>query len=148
MTDTLNVLHEMEQVVNPRFGRPMNWNRQGNPISIRRWGELSVPRYNLSKRRNQYTVVARDTVRGGRNRVMISTVWSGTDTGCTSYDGGLPTIFETMVFGGPEAIDYRRWLWTTEREALYGHWLIRRLVRRTLQRLNGPPPLAINRHKD
>lgn len=148
MTDVFQDMDQlMDQLINPRLGRPMHWDRAGRPITMRQWAELNACGL-------RYKRVAQDTVRGGRRRVWISTVWLGSDSNFASGGtfGGMgthiPIIFETMVFGGPEGIDQQQWRWSTERGALRGHWIIRREVRRALQRANGPAPLAINRPRD
>ncbi len=48
--------------------------------------------------------------------IDVSTVWLGIDHG---WDGGPPVIFETMVFGGDDEDDCRRY--TSEAEARQEH---------------------------
>ena len=50
------------------------------------------------------------------SHVNVSTVWLGLDH---NWFGGVPLIFETMIFGGPHDQFMRRW--PTEASALAGH---------------------------
>jgi hypothetical protein len=57
-------------------------------------------------------VVARETVNGA----VVSTVFLGLDH---QFGRGLPLLFETMVFGGPNDQNQERY--STRAEALAGH---------------------------
>lgn len=92
----------------------MFYDREGNPISVERFGEL-VEEHGVA-----YKQVAMTTV----GRTMVSTVWLGLDH---NYSGGPPLIFETMIFGGPN--DGDMWRYATEEEAKAGHERVVALVR-------------------
>jgi hypothetical protein len=62
------------------------YDRSGNAITIEEWGLLF--------QRKGYCRVDHTSVVEG---VSVSTVWLGMDHG---HDGGVPVIFESMVFGG------------------------------------------------
>jgi hypothetical protein len=51
--------------------------------------------------------------------VQVSTVWLGINHNFAGE--GEPIIFETMIFGGPEALDQSQWRYSTEEEARAGH---------------------------
>lgn len=61
--------------------------RQGNPISMRRWSELCQD--------PEYAIVAQEKV----GWAWVSTVWLGIST---TIGSRRPLIFETMVFADPE----------------------------------------------
>lgn len=64
--------------------RPLEYDREGNPISLDRFCELCADR--------EYKVVQQDHV----DNWLVSTVWLGIDHDFTGK--GPPIIFETMVF--------------------------------------------------
>jgi hypothetical protein len=94
------------------------YDRQGKSLDIdtpegmRRFGELLEDR--------AYRRVGLTRVRGATRSVVVSTVWLGLDH---NYTGGLPLIFETMVFDGAEIggsdVDCQRY--ATEEQAMRGH---------------------------
>lgn len=114
---------------------PMYRDRCGNPITIGRWMDLH----------DDYGyVVLRKTPVGGVWEV--STVWLGTDH--NFLPGGVPLIFETMVFELAESHGYappfgpfggwsftyhedvgEQWRYSTEAQALEGHEVMVRLAR-------------------
>lgn len=64
-------------------------------------------------------------------RVRVSTVFLGFDHG----NGRAPPIlFETMLFGGPSALDQRQRRYATWEQAVAGHARVVALVRRYLRR--------------
>lgn len=82
------------------------YDRYGLPLTLGEWC-----------RRFQdfaYRRIAEDWI----GEIRISTIWLGTDH---SFGCGPPLIFETMIFGGPEAIDGEMWRYATEEEARAGH---------------------------
>jgi hypothetical protein len=81
------------------------YNRSGNAITIEAW-VLLFQRKGYC--RVDYTCLEDD--------VSVSTVWLGMDHG---HDGGVPVIFETMVFGGDHDNYCERY--TAETEAYAGH---------------------------
>jgi hypothetical protein len=54
--------------------------------------------------------------------IKVSTAFLGLDHGYC-FDGKLrtPILFETMIFGGPEAVDQRQWRYATLDGAERGH---------------------------
>ncbi len=81
------------------------YDRAGRPIPMLEWAKLFGD--------DAYKRVALTHV----GDVSVSTVWLGLDHGFGL--GGVPLIFETMVFGG--AHDEDQWRWPTEAAALAGH---------------------------
>lgn len=61
---------------------------------------------------------------GDASTVRVSTVFLGLDHG---YGGGLPILFETMVFGGK--LDENQWRYSTYQEAVEGHARVLREVK-------------------
>jgi hypothetical protein len=95
---------------------PMHWDRAGNPITLRQWAHLrQMPN------REEYVIVGRDHV----GEITVSTVWVGLDMGF--HPDSPPTIFETMIFGGP--MDQDTWRYATEAEAIAGHAEVLNMVR-------------------
>jgi hypothetical protein len=107
-----------DEIGNP----PIHFDRQGEPISMRRWAELFEDR--------GYQVVARTEVGG----YFVSTIWLGLDHGFGRWS--QPMIFESMVFESelsygkpsewfPKGIvyhrDFEQWRYSTEQAALAGH---------------------------
>ena len=106
------------------------YDRQGNPISYDRWGELHNDM--------EYKRIALDPLMFRDEPVTVSTVWLGLDH---SFGAGPPIIFETMVFGGP--YNQECWRYSTEQQAREGHALVcHDLVHRmsTTEREQQPPP--------
>jgi hypothetical protein len=106
-----------DRVVDPLLGRAMHFDRQGNPISMRRWGELRERGLDDDGHYgpNSYTRIGEDTV----GEATISTVWLGMDHGWPGPEPYRPVIFETMIFGGPH--DHCMMRYHTEEEAIKGH---------------------------
>lgn len=96
--------------------RPLYFDRQGQPISEDEWlRRLGSPGVKV-----EHTMV---------REARISTVWLGLDH---SHGDGLPLIFETMVFG-LEGEGAPRWRYSTEVEAIDGHWSAVQWVQDTLR---------------
>lgn len=88
--------------------RPMYFNRYGEPMTLDEWGR--------SYGHHERKVLRQTHVYG----YMISTVWLGMDH---NYFGGIPLIFETMVFA-PERtafLDLECRRYSTLTEAHLGH---------------------------
>jgi len=88
------------------------YDRFGKPIESNEWSRLRQIR--------DYKIVKQETLPNG---VWVSTVWLGLDH--QYEDGGVPLIFETMVFpkdGTHEEVDMERY--STEEEAINGHLAI------------------------
>ena len=84
------------------------YNRAGQPITMREWGEHF--------RQPLYKIVRQTQLRNGR---LVSTVWLGADH---RIGPGPPLIFETMVFALPSISgDLDQLRYATETEALAGH---------------------------
>lgn len=100
--------------------RPIYFDREGNPISAQRWGELLETGVEPDSRYGprSYKQVAEDTV----GRFYLSTVWLGLDHG---FGRGKPLIFETMIFdegdGPREEWDQDCVRYSSEAEAAEGH---------------------------
>lgn len=84
------------------------YDRDGRPIDPRRFDALWSDR--------EYRRVALDYLVDGDEFVAVSTVWIGIDMG---FDGGVPLVFETMVFGGD--LDGEQERYPTQAAALAGH---------------------------
>lgn len=111
-----------DQAVDPIMGRAMVFDRQGQPISMRRWGELRETGLDPDGHygEHSYVRVGEDKV----GEVTVSTVWLGMDHGWPSFaerqgNQYRPVIFETMIFGGEFDECQRRY--RTEAEAAQGH---------------------------
>lgn len=89
-------------------GRPFWYGPNGRAITSEQADRLLA---DIRKRR-----VARTSLRHGRERVTVSTVFLVLDQ--NPY-GGLPVLWETMVFGGPS--DGGKWRYTSRRDARKGH---------------------------
>lgn len=79
-------------------------------------GRETRPAANLQEWTNWFdgeTQVAKDT----QEEVQISTVFLGLDH---SFTGGIPMLFETLVFGGKHDGEMKRY--STWRAAESGHW--------------------------
>lgn len=137
---------DWDAIINPCLGRPMHWDRQGRPISLRRWCELTEAHTRKAFRRSKRVALTRI------GRYEVSTVWLGLDHAFMPF--GPPIIFETMVFERrtvPSAfgmsvhpsLDEFTDRYATEQGALRGHYATRRLVRRAMHEASGPPPLAV-----
>jgi hypothetical protein len=108
-----------DSLIDPIYGRPMWFDRQGNPISMLRWGELREVGVDAEGRYSEssYVRVGEDDV----GEAHVSTVWLGMDHGF-NFDGDpdyRPVIFETMIFGGEH--DEAMMRYCTEEEAHRGH---------------------------
>lgn len=108
----------LDSVISPVTGRPAYFDRDGNPISLRRWGELHEGGLDELRQfdRDSYVRVGYDEV----GEASVSTVWLGLDHGfCRPGPGYRPIIFETMVFGGDD--DQFCLRYCREEEARVGH---------------------------
>lgn len=104
--------------VDSLMGRPMYFDKTGNPITMRQWGELRELGLDPDGKYGEgsYQRVAQDTV----GKAWVSTVWLGIDHGMHFGDEPYrPVIFETMVFGGK--YDDSQMRYCTEWEAIKGH---------------------------
>lgn len=109
-----------DAVIDPLMGRPMYFDRDGNPISMRRWGELRERGLDGDGHYgpNSYVRIGQDKV----GEATVSTVWLGIDHGwgfSADPENLRPVIFETMIFGGPRDDSMMRY--HTEAEAIKGH---------------------------
>jgi len=116
--------------LNP-FGRgPMYFDKDGQPITMRRWMTLlsdivtDADGNVVSDTLSDYALIGEQEFEGG---VRVSTVWLGlNDTIWLDLNGVLPgnaqRIFETMIFG-PEGYPYNNayMRYATEPEAAAGH---------------------------
>jgi hypothetical protein len=109
-----------DRLVDPIFERPMYFDRQGTPITMRQWALLRQrgldPDGHFGP--NSYVRIGEDKIDA---TTTVSTVWLGMDHG---FNYGMvehyrPVIFETMIFGG-EYDDYMR-RYCSEEEARAGH---------------------------
>jgi len=92
--------------------RSRYYDRNGQPIDdVIEWGRKFE---DMDSRR-----VALDEIPCGDESVRVSTVFLGLDH--NYFDDGPPLIFETMVFGGPPAVDQWQRRYATEEEAREGH---------------------------
>lgn len=73
--------------------------------------------------------VAWDEIGEGKDKVVVSTVFLAIDHGFGQ--GGLPILWETMIFGG--AHDQHQDRYTTREEAVLGHQYALRLAKAALQ---------------
>lgn len=122
-------------------GFALHYNRAGQPCSLREWTEA------FEDHRRRF--LGRDYVLGA----WVATIYDGLNHDIVA--GARPTMFETTVFRKdrfghrqsgkvlPEGFDGYQVRYTSERDALKGHWGIRLEVRKAQQQLNGPPPLAV-----
>lgn len=117
-------------------GRPMYFDRQGNPLGLHEWAAKFEGR--------EYQIVARDelSIPGvADGDAFVSTVWLGLDH---NHSGeGPPLIFETMAFAGTvesALAPGRKYLndlgiqlrYSTEAEARFGHAAVLHVVRNGL----------------
>jgi hypothetical protein len=107
-----------DQIIDPYIGRAMYFDRQGNPISLRQWGELREHGSEEGYTGDSYVRVAQDQV----GTAWVSTVWLGINH---NWSDGPPIIFETMIFGDyfidGELVDTDCARYSTEEEAIEGH---------------------------
>lgn len=89
-------------------GRPLYYDRQGNPLSLLEWAKI------VEAQDMAYKIVKRS----GTDDVWVSTVWLGIDH---SFGEEVPLIFETMIFGLPPEVDEYCERYPTEAAALAGH---------------------------
>jgi hypothetical protein len=102
-------------------GRALYYDRDGNPISLRRFSELL-------QKHEMYRRVALTNI---GDDIAISTVWLGIDH--NFIHDGPPLIFETMVFG--PVLDEEQWRYSTLAAAQRGHREAVALVRAELDLL-------------
>jgi hypothetical protein len=76
--------------------------------------EVDLPRYTFLKQYDDYTIVARDTVKN----IEVSTVWLGLNC---NHLCGVPMFFETMTFTDDPVWANRCWRYGSEKAALAGH---------------------------
>lgn len=105
-----------DAVIHPLIGRALYFDRQGNPISMRRWSELLEQGLDPDGGYGDgsYKRVAQDQV----DDSWVSTVWLGIDHSC-GLETHTPLIFETMIFGGRYADAQMHYC--TEEDAARGH---------------------------
>ena len=85
------------------------FDNEGNPVeepNLTKWGEWFSD--NDSKR-----IVKQDTI----GDVLVSTVFLGLDH---NFEGGIPLLYETMIFQKGKSRDYQD-RYSTKEEALEGH---------------------------
>lgn len=92
-----------------------SYDRQGNPITTRRWGQLHDD--------VDYVQIDDTHING----LQISTVWLGLDH---AYGRGDPVIFETMFFG--PLVNNVCVRYSTEAQARAGHEAAIRAIARNL----------------
>lgn len=95
------------------------FDRQGNAISLKQWGELM-------ETDPDYKIVKQEEYKG----YYVSTVWLGIDHNFARFtDPTLPPhIFETMIFKDNWwTLDYQE-RYSTEAEALAGHEAAKRAI--------------------
>jgi hypothetical protein len=105
--------------IDPHGYGPMYFDKAGNPISMRRWGELRERKDGTTI--SDYARIGLTDFEGG---VWVSTVWLGMDHGFHIGPGPRkPVIFETMVFSNNDAYPYNeaQMRYHTEAEAIEGH---------------------------
>jgi hypothetical protein len=108
-----------DQVIDPILGHAMHFDKQGNPISMRQWGELRERGLDPDGHYgpNSYVRIGEDEV----GEAKVSTVWLGMDHGWDRGDPDYrPVIFETMIFGTDDD-DHPMMRYCTEEEAIRGH---------------------------
>jgi hypothetical protein len=98
------------------------FDRQGQPLTIERANDLLGDR--------DYARVAEHTEAG----CWVSTVWLGLNH---NWSGGVPLLFETMIFG--PVMDGHQWRYPTEAAALAGHDQAVMHLRDEIRRLRGRP---------
>lgn len=119
----------------PNFieGRAMYLDKRGEPIGLFTWAKLNEDR--------SYSQIGNTEMMGYR----ISTVWLGLDHSFSFAPDAPPIIFETMIFtplwvqheiGGHrwlirESANFQ-WRYSTEAEAMAGHWIATELIRAEL----------------
>jgi len=97
---------------------------QGEPQPVEdviEWGQWM-------EEHNDARVIAHDRDEGGRNEILISTVFLGINM--NPFGKGPPILFETMVFGGVLDQEIRRY--ATRAEAYAGHQEMCRRVHESL----------------
>ena len=119
------------------LGRPMFYDREGNPISHERYIELLTPAYESPEAHAKVKRVAGELVDDPEGREhFVSTVWLGMDHGLSCE--GPPLIFETMVFEAAEGHAWfgpyhedvgEQWRYSTETQAREGHAVMVALCR-------------------
>lgn len=85
------------------------YDRDGKPITMRRWVDLSN---DLAYCNVRMTAV--------NDEVSVSTIWLGLDHG---FGSSTPVIFETMVFGGPLDQQMERYSTLIAAEAGHERWV-------------------------
>lgn len=111
------IVDRWDEIVDPIWGRPLYFDKEGKPISMRQWGELKYS----GDMQSDYARIGWDEVPGedrDGESAHVSTVWLGIDHGIRRGDDP-PVIFETLVFGGPQ--DGVMLRYCTEEQAEVGH---------------------------
>lgn len=113
-------LNRESQAFRDRLGGKIGWeapslyhDRTGKPIGLGDWTYLHAD--------EGYVRVASTNI----GEAWVSTVWLGLDH--NFLPGGIPVIFETMIFGGP--LDQWQDRYHDEAEALEGHLVACALVK-------------------
>lgn len=95
------------------------YDRDGTPITYEHFSTLLGD----SEEAREYKRVAKDEFALDGVEIMVSTVWLGLNH---NWDDGPPLIFETMVFGTSEEL---QWRYSHEGTALKGHQRVVRALR-------------------
>ena len=118
-------------------GRPIYYDRQGQPMTMHQWAE--------KLRDEDYTHIARDVVGPDEPLdpaplITVSTFWLGVNP---NWRNDEPLIYETLIIGG--GYDATGMRYATEKQAREGH---RRVVDelRAGRGARGVPPLAPPAH--
>lgn len=88
-------------------------------------------------------VVARSTFYRRGVRITVSTVYLGMDSALGAFGGGLPLIYETMIFHAGRgdrslgSCDEHCWRYTTREAALHGHRQVSAAIRQARTRSSG-----------
>lgn len=110
LTPEQKLIAGLEEMDRLSLERPTYYDRDGSVITASKWGELfQIPEYKILQQ----------TWLDNEDGIMVSTVWLGLNHG---YGTRRPLIFETMIFGmGIDGEEYQE-RYSTEAEAMEGHW--------------------------
>ena len=92
----------------------MYFDRQGRPITMRQWAAMHPNDEAAFERQRRVAITEWADVR-------VSTVWLGLNH---AYGDTPPLIFETMVFAPGREGDEECWRYSTEEQALAGHYRV------------------------